>query len=366
MNELQIKRTIHEDVAQPPPSLIVDIDAAIAEGGRRIRRRAVVVRSAATVLALALPAAVVGLSQLRGAQPDAPVSPAAPSAAASAAPAPVPAPTRFDPLRLRLHAGWVPEGLPDRTQETGVRSHSLGFSKPPPSGTGFSRPALSGSIYVAGVTPTELRPAPNGPGKRPSKLVPVSGPSVGGQSGHWYGASTLAWHWAPNAWAIVTVKGYGSQQADREAATRFATNLRTDGDEAVRMPLSIAAPPQPLRLVRTLVSWTKYGVEGQLIFSDRDDEADPTTRIPRMLVVGAKPAGSGHAANTKVGGRPAYVSFDSDAGVVALTNVGGVRETVDVYDPVTMSYVGKARAQELVLGIQAIADPHRWTTTPVR
>ena len=94
---------------------------------------------------------------------------------------------------------------------------------------------MSRPTRAAGVRPNMYEFLRNPPGGSPTR---EPGPSISGRPGQWSGHATLIWQWAPNAWAMVSVRGYGSVAQDRAFATRLAENLRFDGDEPVRVPMA--------------------------------------------------------------------------------------------------------------------------------
>jgi hypothetical protein len=213
----------------------------------------------------------------------------------------------------------------------------------------------------------------------PIPALPTStdepGPAVGAAESWWNAArGTLAWRWAEGGWATVRVRGDFDAPA-RELAGHIAAELRTDVDEPVRMPYTLDAPPAPLRLVETRVSWRgDGGYEGQLVFSDRDDQLDPQTRISRLLLVSVSSNDSLNGSakvgppNTSLDGHPAIVDFDANGGRVLLMGVHNCWVDVYVYDPATLTYVGKDAAIAMARGITVAssADPSTWTATPIR
>lgn len=279
---------------------------------------------------------------------------------------------------MRLRPGWVPQDVPDRRQSIDASRQLLWYAKY--SGPGGSPQLVHGltvTVYAAGVTPDEHRLGDHPTGQRPSAnqgeggRPPGPGPSIGGQPSTWSGRARLMWQWAPTAWAAVNASGYGSLDEARAVAHRFAAALRIDGDEAVRMPFTMARPPAPLRLIGTHLSWSvEDGPQGQLVLSDRDDATDPTTGFPRQLVVSversADTAGNPKAGrpNTTLGGHRALVDFAGDAGRATMFDVRGHRQTVHVFDAATARHVDRAKAIALCESIRGIADPEQWTATP--
>lgn len=361
-----------------PASRVIDLDRVADEGRRRIRRRrvATAVTSGLVVAALAVGVAAADVRDRSGTLGGDPGPAAARTGPAVAAAAPA----RFDPLRLRLRPGWVPDDLPERVQQTSVTSQHLRFIRYGAADQGAPEASLTVSVYAAGATPDELEPYPGG-----AAVTPTPAPSVGGRPAQWFDragrrSAVLVWSWAPDAQAVVTVAGGTSQEGRRETALRFAGSLRTDADEPVRIPFTVPAPPAPLRLVGSMVAWRgpdNHAEEfsAHLEFSDRDDSTDPDTKIPRLLYVSVQsvPDAQGDPKsgypNTRIAGHPALVEFDADGGRVGLYDEVGHRLTVSVYDPVTATYVDKGRAVALVTAIEMVAvpaDPTRWSTGPVR
>ena len=384
MTEIELGDLLRTATADLPPSRRVDVARARADGARALRRRRCVasVVSGVGVLTLFVGTAVV-YAAIGSRQPSAPppaiaVGPSTVTAGAARA-------DRFDVLRLRVAAGWVPTGMSKEETDTYVDRQALTYVKYGPEAMGVRAAVQQVDITVraAGVPPVPSTRPLDVPSSMLGRLASLQ-PSLGGRSGPVIGGLTsswdafrgeLTWQWEPGAWATVAVHGAFDVPAE-EVAGHVAAAIRTDLDQPVTMPYTVAAPPAPLRLVGTQVTHVGNGLyNAQLVFSDRDDQTDPVTLIPRMLLIGVSTdtrlIGDGKVGqvNTHIDGHPAVVNFDGKGGHALLLGINGTWAEASVYDPVTLSYLNQAATVELVRGITVVpkpADPSTWTAAPVR
>lgn len=360
MDETNLVSLMHDATATPPPTRSIDLARAKAEGARARKRRlagATVVSGVAALAVLGTSAAV--LHTVAGQTH--------PTATGTGAPAA----NGFDPLRLHIAADWLPAGLSDVSRQvTDVDYQALSYSKNVPEPLIDPAPP-SGS---QGVDITVYAPDVN-EGTRGS-AVPVSahvpGAIIGSTESMWFPAeSELVWQWAPDAWATVQLFGdFGFAPGD--IAARVANGLRTDLNEPVILPFTVAAPPAPLRLVSSLVVRLTYGTYmTSLLFSDPEDSTADTPTLQVSVETNSSISGSDKIGypNTTVDGHPTIVSFDADPGHVLMMGVHGTWVELYVYGPATMALVNQADAIELARGVQVLSassDPLFWTTTPIR
>lgn len=358
-----------------PPSGVIDVGRAMVDGGRiRVRRRVMAVSAVAglTVLALSGGALASGMLGRSGAAP-------AVSGTTTPAPSRLVAPRQFDVLSARLAPAWLPPVFTERVQMVDATHESLNLVHyaPPVNGEANADASMTITLYAAGAAPgrTAWLDGAEWPPTEPTGVTVNGQPSFAGATDRALGR---AWQWAPGAWATITARGsaLGTRAELTSALDRVMTQLRTDTVAPLRMPFTVPAPPAPLVLRSTMVGHYAGGrYEAQLVFSDRADMTDPRTHIPRMLVIGVErnATRSGDGKNgyptTTIDGHPAVVDFTTETGKVQLLDVDGHRLTVDVYDPVTMGYVDKAKATALVRAIALVPDPAdelHWTDRPVR
>lgn len=374
MNQIELEEVMDSLTAQPPPSRVIDLDLAIANG-RRLRRRRRVVMGTAIVAALVAVLPAVGFTLHQVTHRDQGQSPVD-TTTSEASPGPSAAPTRFDPLRLRLSAGWTPEYISSRFQKITPTSQELAYFRRSGQWQEFELHAI---LYSAGVPLNQLRYAATGngendsfPSPRPKTRTP--GPTIGGQVATWYGSgANLVWQWAPNAWAEVFVAKSESAPDDiRDVATRYATALRTDVVEPVRVPFSMSRPPSPFSLVGSFVSHENGRYEGRLMFSDQEGPFESSTGDARYfemsvandpLVEYDSKIGS---PNSAISGSPAKIDYESNPAQIVVFDVAGHMEWLNVFGGSIIDQLNVDRARELVESVVITASTGEWTSDPLR
>jgi hypothetical protein len=375
VNQIELEEVMDSLTAQPPPSRVIDLGLAIANGTRLRRRRRVVMGTAiiAAVVAV-LPAIGFTLHQVttrdRGQSPVDVTS-------SETSPGPSAAPTRFDPLRLRLSAGWTPESVSSRFQKIEPTRQELAYFRRSGQWQEFELHAI---LYSAGVPLSQVRYASTGDygeqGELPSPRAKARtpGPTIGGQVATWYGSgANLVWQWAPNAWAEVFVAKAESAPGDvRDIATRYATALRTDANEPVRVPFAMERPPAPLSLISTFVSHENGRYESHLTFSDQDALFEPVTGEPHYLevsvvndsIAGGKP-GVGDP-NISIAGQPAWMEYGSNHGRIVVFDMAGHAVWLQAFDEVIVEQLNVDQARALLASVVITANTGEWTSDPLR
>ena len=379
MNEVELSELLRQATADQPPSRMVDLPRAREDGGRKLRRRRATTSVGSGLAVVAVLATAVVVVSTTGNAPLRVGASADPSATAGSTSAPAPvAPTRFDPLRLRFAAGWLPEGMSNMMKLSHVSSQMLSVEKPGPSPQhGSDDRSVNIVGYAAGVAPSRMGLFNVSGAEIDDPITAMlppggEGPTINGFASVWYAAGrTLAWQWAPGAWATVSVYLPGPIDGPLlDVAAHIASTVRTDVDQPMALPFSVAAPPAPLRLVESVV-----GPDfGDLVFSDVDDMRDPATGDSREFRI--EVTRNDALTVEKLGpptatfdGHPAVVTFGTREGEVLLMGVNGCWVNASVHHPVTMTYVDKDALTALARGVQVvpnIADQKSWTTSPVR
>jgi hypothetical protein len=371
VNEIELEDVLDNLTSQPPPSRVIDLDLAITNGRRlRRRRRAVLGTTIVAVLMAILPAVGVTLRQVT--HRDRSQSPVDVNTT-DVAPGPSAAPTRFDPLRLWLSPGWIPENTSSRFQKITPNRQELSYSS-------YSGLELHAILYSAGVPLGQLRYASVGDfgeqgelsSPRPKSRTP--GPSVGGQVATWYGTgANLVWQWAPNAWAEVFVsKSDSAPDNIRDIATRYATALRTDVTEQVRVPFAMMRPPSPLSLVGSFISHENGRYEGRLTFSDQDGpfESGIGKACHLEIAVANDPIVEGDPvtehSNATISGSLAKINYESSSGKIVVFDVAGHVEYLIVADDALVRHLDKDQAVALLESIVITASTGEWTSDPIR
>ena len=282
--------------------------------------------------------------------------------------------TSFDPMVFGLSPGWLPDNLTDSVQRSTATMQSVSYAHfvPLDGDVSVADGQIAIPVFAPGITPYPTALLGNdGPPDGPAGPT-INGSAVGMVQRHARRLPRLAWHWAPQAWAVVVGTGSLLGTADQLRATlaHVATDLRTDRNQAVTMPYSVATPPAPLALVETLINRFSGHYDAQLIFSAQSGWTEPM--LPGLLVsVVEDPSVTGDAKNgrpnTTVDGHPAQVVFDGERGRVDLFGVSGHRISVLVYDALTATIVNQDATIELAKGVRLVtrpADASNWTRSP--
>jgi hypothetical protein len=359
MIETELPGLFMEASADAPPSRLIDVAQAKLDGDRSLRRRRTGLALTAAVTAVAV---LVTMAWIGGRRDQA----IAPVVAASSSSTTQAVPRRFDPLRLRLAAGWLPAGAWNVSAVTTLHVQQLWYDD----GNRSDVTQIVITTYAAGSYPQPsdiTKPMP--PGGRP-------GPAIHGAPSTWDAQNTaLTWQWAPGAWASVNLEGrFGS--APLEVASRIAVALRTDLDQPVTTPVTMAAPPAPWYLLGADIT---RGTDGSfrmlLSFSDNDNERiahrNSGSKYLVVLVAPMRQVSEGPSEappNTRLNGHPALAKPDGGDGHVALMDVKGTWVEIDVVDDKELTQVKQDLAVAIALTIEAVSDPSdfsTWTATPI-
>jgi hypothetical protein len=357
MIETELPELLQDASADAPPSRLIDLGKARVDGARTVRRRrtGLALTAAVTALALVFAVAWVGVGRRHA---------TAPVAVGSKSPATEADPTRFDPLRLRIAAGWVPEGNWNVSTETRRDLQSVLYDQRDRPGV----PEVAINVYAVGAYPVRGQVRPTGG---------VPGPAIHGSSSTWYAQSkALVWQWAPGAWATVSLVG-NIGPAPLDVASHVATALRTDVDLPVSAPVTMAAPPAPLYLIQVDVNrYIDGSFDAQLVFSDSDGasivyrNSNPFVLVyvtPNAGLTG--PAGLGPP-NTQINGRPAIDKpYPAGDGRVLLMGLNGTWVDVGVVDATATTQSRQSLAETVARAIEPVSDPSdpsTWTATPIR
>ena len=222
LDEHSVRTLLHEAARTPEPPSAVDVDAARRRGGRQLRAR----RAALPVLAVvALAAALTVPGGLLSRHSERTV----------ASPA-VDAPWQFNPLVPYASFGWLPPGYSQNNAD-------IDFNQGVSSATDFvSReavaPAAGRLLYLqvnardmcAVSTAADLRANVRAHGSVQALCIDAAftvtgvAPDVNGQPAFWTDhGSGIAWEYAPDAWAELSLSGIaagGGKPLPPTAATR--------------------------------------------------------------------------------------------------------------------------------------------------
>jgi hypothetical protein len=213
LDEHAARTLLHEAARTPEPPSAVDVDAARRRGGRRLRTR----RAALPVLAVvALAAALTVPGGLLSGHSERTVAPARPPASSPV----VNAPWQFNPLVPYASFGWLPPGYSENNAD-------IDFNQGVSSATDFvsreaAAPAVGRLLYLqvnardmcAITTAADLQA--NVRAHRSVQAlctdaaftVTGAAPDVNGQPAFWTDhGSGIAWEYAPDAWAELSLSG---------------------------------------------------------------------------------------------------------------------------------------------------------------
>jgi hypothetical protein len=223
LDEHAVRTLLHEAARTPEPPSAVDVDAARRRGSRQLRVR----RAALPVLAVAaLAAALTVPGGLLSRHPERTV----------ASPA-VDAPWQFNPLVPYASFGWLPAGYSESL------ANGIDVNQGATSATEFvsreaAAPAAGRLLYLqveardmcAINTVTDLRAIIRAHGQDQVACIDAAftvtgaAPDINGQPAFWTDhGSGVAWEYAPDAWAELSLSGLaggGGQPLPPTAATR--------------------------------------------------------------------------------------------------------------------------------------------------
>jgi hypothetical protein len=230
LDEHAVRTLLHEAARAPAPPSAVDVDAARRRGSRRLRAR----RAALPVLAVvALAAALTVPGGLLSAHQERTVASPHPPASSPV----VNAPWRFNPLVPYASFGWLP---PDYSESL---ANGIDFNQGVTSATDFvsreaAAPAAGRLLYLqvnardmcaittAADLQANVRAHRSVPALCTDAAFTVTGvaPDVNGQPAFWTDhGSGIAWEYAPDAWAELSlsgIAGVGAKPLPPTAATR--------------------------------------------------------------------------------------------------------------------------------------------------
>ena len=274
MNEDSVAGLLRAETDVAPASR-VDLDRVLHDGRRRRRRRALV---GPVIAAVATALITLGATAVTFGQPAPGVDPD------------IAAPTAFDPLRLRFAVDWRPPALDAGTLTLGPDLQQFSYTD-----SVDRAPIASVTLYAAGHTP---------PKAESSTVVVHAADPVQGAPARWYvsGGQTdgLAWKWARDAWAVVTLDRASDPAGNRGLLRRIASSVRTDLDQSVRPPYLVDTPPGA-RLERVVFgTYESVGYTATYGFPD-----DPGSAV--SVQVG--PHNNDYPPNRVIGGRPGRIAI---------------------------------------------------------
>jgi hypothetical protein len=224
------------DTEPPPPR--IDLDAAVARGGRGRRWRRVRAGVSVLLAAGAVTAVVAAL-----------VVPAQSSAQrADQQPAGGPtAPARFNPLVPSAEFGWLPPGF-----QVGVRGGTMSRSGP----AQLILDAFSGSnamiqlfVYPTGIC--HVGHAEVCGAYDTSQQVLSRAPDVHGHRAYWLRTASLTWEYAPGAWSVLSwpqISPWPPDGSERAAVLRVAAGTRYGQTASIRFPYWLSGLAAPWRV----------------------------------------------------------------------------------------------------------------------
>lgn len=357
------------------PAATVLPEPLLTEGRRAVRRRRLVAGAAAVVTALALLGATAVLDAARPTPRPAPADSARPVTTP-----PAEAPERFDPGQWLFRLDGIPDDLPLRTYSTDHHTQWVTLASPRPGdepSKGFVRLDRSVTIQIAArgvdvfesMRESDTRAEPQRPVQVPLPGKPVD--PVQGAPAYLHTSpdereTRLSWQYAPDAWAVVTVRG---NERMEESARRFAA-IMVWQPYRVTLPFLDVAPPAGARLHRAVVSeyqgrWT--GAHVGYLAPSRPD----SPRAYEDLTIGVKrgPIARSAEKETTVAGRPAEAEDAHSAGVYRVWQVPGGACPTCVGEVGYLSTAGRAalggRDAALALAaavrlVDAPDDPAAW------
>jgi hypothetical protein len=214
LDEHAVRTLLHEAARTPEPPSAVDVDAARRRGSRRLRAR----RAALPVLAVvALAAALTVPGGLLSSHPERTVASPRPPASSPV----VEAPWQFNPLVPYASFGWLPPGY---SESAGA---GIDFNQGTTSATDFvSREAAAptaGRLLYLQVNARDMCAISTAAGLQANVrahqsvqalcidaafTVTGAAPDVNGQPAFWTDhGSGVAWEYAPDAWAELSLSG---------------------------------------------------------------------------------------------------------------------------------------------------------------
>ena len=346
MNEIELEDVLDNLTSQPPPSRVIDLDLAITNGRRlRRRRRAVLGTTIVAVLVAILPA--VGFTLHQVTHRDRSQSPV--DVNTDVTPGPSAAPTRFDPLRLRLSPGWIrstPVVVPEESNQCGRNS-----GRPRLSGFGNFTPLL----YAAGVPLSQLWYASLAIGEQGELSSPRPGQPtplvllVGGKLVTWYGTGA---NLAPGSGlrrlgrGVRLEIGFGADKIGTIAA-RYATADAPTSTEQVRVPFAMMRLRPRYPWSGSFISHENGRYEGRLgpsatrtgTSDSGTGESCDSSSCGTIRLLEGDPAAE-HS-NATISGSPAKINYTSSGGKIVVFDVAGHAEYLLVADDALVRHLDK-------------------------
>jgi hypothetical protein len=387
LDEHAVRTLLHEAARTPEPPSAVDVDAARRRGGRQLRAR----RAALPVLAVAaLAAALTVPGGLLSRHPERTV----------ASPA-VDAPWQFNPLVPYASFGWLPPGYSQNNADIDVNQ---GVS----SATDFvSReavaPAAGRLLYLqvnardmcAINTAADLQANVHARGSVQALCIDAAftvtgvAPDINGQPAFWTDhGSGIAWEYAPDAWAELSLSGIAADGGKplpptaatrallQEVAARVAYGEKTPLTFAFRLSGELPAGWKAWRAGFDVSGGRMFGT-GITVGPSVDTSA---LNISASTVTGPAACDSGASQPTyvdRLGVSWAYIvnsqPGDTQQRLCATAPVGGltgVNITMDINDPASNTPLPGSRQLGGALGVLGRLlllgpDPAAWITNPV-
>jgi hypothetical protein len=352
---------------EPLPASSVDIGRAVADGRQRLRRRRL---AAAVTVGCAVLGVAVGVTAATGRTyrtSQEPATTATPPAKTTAE-APAPAPASFDPLRLRLSTGWVPSGLERKDPVMATGTQQILWSEPVAVMQNPQR-WVDVTIYAAGIEPWQ-----SSVGQRTKEPTdPVNGAQAAWLVTGAHMPEALAWRWAPNAWAVASVRE-ADESTQRAIARRVAESVRTDGNDPVLLPFTVKRPPAPLRLamIEPAAQHPQYSVSlrftlgGEPMTLLGKDAENVVTLSVTWVLPGYQ---NKDKPNRTLDGAKAAVHFESkDWGGITLYR-DGYEVTLGVRTRALRQLIDEATAIAIVTSVTPVGTPTdrtHWTANPLQ
>ena len=233
LDEHAVRTLLHEAASAPEPPSAVDVDAARHRGARRLRTR----RAALPVLAVvALAVALAVPGGLLSRHPERTLTSPQPPASSPV----VDAPWQFNPLVPYASFGWLPPGYSESL------ANGIDFNQGAASTTDFvsreaAAPAAGRLLYLqvnardmcAVDTVADLQANIRIRGQAEVVCMDADfiatgiAPGVNGQPAFWTDhGSGVAWEYAPDAWAELSLSGIGVNQTPLPSAATRAQLLK--------------------------------------------------------------------------------------------------------------------------------------------
>lgn len=354
MNDL--RGFLEEVAADPPPPSAVDVDRAVHEGRRGIRRRRFTAVGAGALTVVALAGVTVAVSQ--GYEPTVSNVGGSPSAGttASVQPPPMPAvaPKTFDPKVRYAGFGWLPDGLTDSSVQT-ERTRLIMDVSAPRVDVAKDPGRIVLTVVAAGVE------------------IPMGGDElatdpINGRPAHWRvpgpidADAVLGWEYAPGAWAALVVSHLGADVDAKEVARRVAADIRFGANTPITLPLRAGTLPQGFSLGAVQV--THQQIDGRDNWSARavyGPTGGPAVGYDGPLTITAVPRDSKTGddsvigdPNTTVDGHPARVTRNA----LQLFNVDGLYLELQAEDGVVDGIPDGLKG--IFRGLELFPDPADW------